>query len=105
MKRICAAVLGAAVLTQSAPLPAHAGTISTACMQSGRKAANRSLCKCIQFVADQSLSRADQRLAASFFRDPHKAQEIRQSDRANHEAFWERYKLFGAQAESFCKGY
>lgn len=105
MKPMLAAVLGAAVLTQSATLPAQAGRISTACMQSGREAATRSMCKCIQFVADQSLSRADQRLAARFFSDPHMAQEIRQSDRRQHEAFWKRYKLFGAQAERFCKGY
>ena len=105
MKRMIVAVFGAALLTPSVPVPVQAGVISTACLQSGRKAANRSLCKCIQFVADQSLSRSDQRLAASFFRDPHKAQEIRQSDRSSDEAFWERYKSFGAQAETFCKGY
>lgn len=87
------------------PQPVEAGAISSACMSSGRKAANRGLCKCIQFVADNALTRADQRLAAKFFKDPHMAQEIRQSDRAAHEAFWKRYKAFGSQAEAFCSSY
>jgi len=30
------------------------------------------------------------------------AQEIRQSDRRNHEIFWEKYKAFGETADTFC---
>lgn len=81
------------------------GPISSACLRGGRKAANRQLCGCIQSVADRDLSTGDQRLAASFFRDPHKAQEIRQSDSASHEAFWKRYKAFAARSETICRGY
>ena len=43
-------------------------------------------------------------MAAEFFDDPHRAQEIRQSDRRSHEAFWQRYKNFGQTAEIFCQG-
>lgn len=82
-----------------------AGPVSQACLQAGRKAANRRLCGCIQGVADRQLSGRDQRMAASFFSDPHKAQEIRQSDRSSHEAFWQRYKSFTGAAERTCKGY
>ena len=84
-----------------APTPVAAQTIERACAPSERSASRR-LCGCIQDVADLTLSKRDQQLAASFFRDPHRAQEIRQSDRRSHEAFWDRYKEFGASAEKFC---
>ena len=81
---------------------ASAGPIERACTQSERGAANRQLCGCIQRVADITLDRRDQRLAAKFFRDPHKAQEIRQSDRQSHEVFWRKYRAFGSAAENYC---
>lgn len=80
---------------------AYAGLIETACMKSGRTG-GLALCNCIQQVADITLSRSDQRQAAKFFSDPHQAQEIRQSDHSSHEAFWQRYKNFGATAEAYC---
>ncbi|WP_299927131.1 arginine transporter [uncultured Pelagimonas sp.] len=81
------------------------GPISKACLSADRKAANRRLCGCIQGVANGSLSSGDQKMAASFFRDPHRAQEIRQSDNTRNEAFWKRYKAFVARSESSCSGY
>lgn len=92
----------AALITLGAAQTAQAGIIEQACMRSGREAANRSLCACIQQVANQTLSRSDQKQAGKFFRDPHKAQEVRQSDRRSNEAFWQRYKNFGATAEAYC---
>lgn len=50
-----------------------------------------------------TLTPRDQRLAATFFSDPHRAQEVRQSRRRQHEAFWERYENFGVAAETFCR--
>ncbi len=77
--------------------------IRKACLKAGRVGTTHSLCRCIQQVADIKLkTRKDQRLAASFFKDPHKAQEIRQSDNAGHERFWDRYKIWGATAEEVC---
>ena len=84
------------------PVLAEAGTIERACMSSGRPAASAQLCTCIQQAADLTLSNSDQRRAAKFFRDPHEAQEVRQSDRARDEAFWLRYRSFGETAEAFC---
>jgi len=55
-------------------------------------------------VADRDLSRADQRLAVTFFADPHRAQEVRQSDNPRDEAFWQRYKAFASRAENICRG-
>jgi hypothetical protein len=81
------------------------GPISSGCLTSGRQAANRQLCGCIQGVANQSLSGSDQRMAASFFADPHRAQEIRQSDNPRHEDFWKRYRAFADRAEQTCQGY
>ncbi len=92
----------AAFLFALFPAPADAGVINRACLNSNRDAASRSMCKCLQQVANQNLSRADQRLAASFFKNPHKAQQIRQSDRPAHEKFWLRYKEFGVIAAASC---
>ena len=86
------------------PVLAEAGVIERACIQSPRDNANQGLCGCIQRVADATLSGRDQRLAAKFFRDPHKAQVVRQSAKRNDAVFWRRYKQFGATAESYCRG-
>jgi len=94
--------LGLGITTFSAA-PAHAGAIERACLKADRKAATRSLCNCVQQVADLTLDGRDQRLGATFFKDPHRAQEIRQSDNRSHESFWKRYKEFGANAESYCR--
>lgn len=84
------------------PLSASAGAIERACMASDRAANNRNLCSCIQQVADITLSNREQRQAAKFFKDPQKAQDIRQSDNRSHEVFWKRYKAFGNAAAQYC---
>lgn len=81
---------------------AGSGPILTACLQSGRQAATRESCGCVQAVANTSLSASDQKLGASFFSNPHRAQEIRQSSNASHSAFWERWSDFGEQAGKLC---
>ena len=78
------------------------GPISKACMASDRKARSPSLCGCIQSVANRSLSASDQRTAATFYADPHRAQEMRQSDNASHERFWLKYKAYGKKAAATC---
>lgn len=95
------AALAVAAPVVSAPV-ADASTIQRACMKSDRKAANRRLCGCIQQAADATLSRSEQKLASRFFKDPHRAQEIRQSDNRSHEVFWKKYKNFGATAQAYC---
>jgi hypothetical protein len=82
--------------------PFARGPINTACMASDRKARSRELCGCIQAVADNMLSASQQRIAVSFYIDPHKAQEVRQSDRASDEQFWEDYRAYGDAAERTC---
>lgn len=81
---------------------AEASAIERACLKSDRQQVSRSLCGCIQHVADVTLSRRDQRVAASFFRDPHRAQEIRQSGSARDSQFWTRYRAFGRSAQTYC---
>lgn len=88
--------------TSSLAAPVHAGVIERACNMSDRDAANRKICGCIQQVADLTLKNTDQRKAAKFFKDPDKAQETRQSDNLSNEAFWKRYKNFGATATEYC---
>jgi hypothetical protein len=83
------------------PAPVQAGTIERACLQAGR-APSRSLCGCIQRVADITLSRSEQRKAARFFDDPQKAQDVRMSDRRSDEKFWGRYREFGNAARAYC---
>ncbi|SNS21748.1 hypothetical protein [Tropicimonas sediminicola] len=106
MKTLTTLLLAAALALPlgmiSAPSAEAGSTIERACMSSNRRAASRPLCDCIQRVADQMLTRRDQRMAAKFFKDPHRAQEVRQSDRASDEAFWKRYKAFGTTAGNVC---
>lgn len=102
MKHIILSLALAGVIALVVPAPLDAGTITRACMKSDRKAANRRLCACIQRAARKTLSSSDQRMAASFFKDPHRSQEIRQSDRSSHGTFWKRYKKFGERAKQMC---
>lgn len=95
-------ILAAALAVLYAPI-AQAGPIERACNGS-KRANNPRLCACIQQAADLTLTRRDQTRAAKFFRDPHEAQEVRQSGRRSDEAFWERYRAFGETAEAFCGG-
>lgn len=104
MKKI---VQAAALVAFSIPMMASAvsaGPIERACMRSDRKAANSAICACIQQVADMTLRGADQRKAAGLITDPDKAQKVWLSKSASDDAFWERYKAFGAQAEAYCAG-
>ncbi len=95
-------VIAAAAVMMTAPL-AMAGPIDSACIRSDRARGNAPLCGCIQQVANQSLSRADQRRAADFFRDPHQAQVVRMSKSNADNAFWARYKKFAGAAEAYCR--
>lgn len=94
-------MIAAAAVVLTTPL-AIAGPIDSACARSDRGARSGQLCGCIQQVADQTLSRGDQRRAAAFFRDAEAAQEVRMSKRDADNAFWARYKNFAATAEAYC---
>lgn len=93
--------IASAALLLTAPFAA-AGPIDSACNASSRAAANRALCGCIQQVANMTLSNADQRRAAGFFRNPHQAQEVRMSKSNADNAFWGRYKQFADTAQRYC---
>jgi len=79
-------------------------TVERACEASAQSAASPALCGCIQAVADQTLATPDQRVAASLFADPDKAQLLRTSDSVAGTAFWHRYSTFAAAAEASCGG-
>ena len=88
---------------RSAPSASFAtGPISKACMSSDRKARSHQLCGCIQGVANLTLSNGDQSMAASFYNNLQKSQDIRQSDNPNHERFWKKYKEYGQTAKEIC---
>lgn len=82
---------------------ANAGQIEQACLNSDRARGQRALCGCIQDAANMTLTAKDQKLAATFFADPHRAQEVRQSKSRRMESFWDRYENFGLAAETFCR--
>ncbi|WP_417727137.1 hypothetical protein [Roseovarius sp.] len=84
-------------------VPMATGPISTACMQSDRKARTRTLCGCIQAVANDTMSGTQQRRAVRFYRDPQAAQDIRQSKRSGDERFWEAYSTYAQRAEQVCR--
>ncbi|MTH76171.1 hypothetical protein [Paracoccus aestuariivivens] len=94
-------IIAAAAIALTTPL-AVAGPIDSACAKSERSARNGRLCGCIQQVADQTLSRSDQRRAARFFRDADEAQSVRMSNSDADNAFWARYTRFAATAEAYC---
>ena len=102
MKHFLTAAACAAFLAGLMPVESQAGTIERACRQSDRTAASPRLCRCIQQVADQSLTRSEQRTVAKFFADPHRAHVVRQSDRRSDERLWLRYKAFGENAARSC---
>ncbi|WP_121067871.1 hypothetical protein [Chachezhania antarctica] len=78
------------------------GVVERACRESERTAASDRLCSCIQNVAQKTLSFSERRKVAKWFRDPHRAQETRQSDRARDEVLWKNYKKFGDTARRTC---
>ena len=80
------------------------GPIEKACLHSDRKAANRSVCGCIQDAADETMRGSDQRRAAKLFTDPQKAREVKLSKSKSDDEFWDRYKAFGAAAQAMCGG-
>ena len=94
----------AALLMMAAPAPVMAGPIENACNRSDRANNNRALCRCIDQVARQHLTRAEQRRAARFFRDPQMAQDIRMSRAPGDREFWRNYRAFGQAAEASCAG-
>jgi hypothetical protein len=94
----------AAISLMCVATSASAGPIERACLQSNRQAANRNLCSCIQQVADITLGGNDQRLAATFFKDPDRAQKVHMSKSGQDDAFWSRYMTFGQQAQMACSG-
>ena len=96
------AVSAALALPMTAPAPAEANVIKRACLKADRKAATHTLCGCIQDVADAVLSRSEQRRGAKYFKDPQKLQDVRQSSSASNNAFWEKWKAFGATAKTHC---
>ena len=100
MKKIAFAAFALAVTATSA----WAGPIESACNRSDRAQANPALCRCIDTVAQQTLTRSEQRRAARFFTDPDLAQEVRMSKRESDNVFWDRYRAFGATAEQYCAG-
>ncbi len=100
MKRL--ALLPLAVMTISGS-PVSATQIERACLSSDRPGISRALCGCIQDAANITLSSKDQRLAATFFKDPNRAQDVRKSDTRADDAFWERYQNFGKAAETHCR--
>ena len=78
------------------------GPLQRACLSQGRRAASSQRCGCIQAVADRELSSAQQRRGVKAFKDPHKMQQWRQSDRASDNAFWDVWKAYGQTAARLC---
>jgi len=86
------------------PQGALAGPIENACVRSDRAQATRAICRCIDSVAQTTLTRSEQRRAARFFSDPDEAQRVRMSKTVRDNEFWDRYRAFGASAEQYCTG-
>ncbi|WP_299943971.1 hypothetical protein [uncultured Ruegeria sp.] len=101
MKQFLLIAFCAASLTAVAQV-ADAAQIKRACMASDRSAATRARCSCIQRVANQALTRSDQKTVAKWFTDPHQAQELKMSQTSRDDALWDRYQNFGQMAQAIC---
>ncbi|MGI9368589.1 MAG: hypothetical protein ACR2O2_07095 [Ruegeria sp.] len=102
MKNFILIALGCAMLTAAVPQTADASQIKRACLASDRSAATRDRCSCIQRVADNILTRSDQKTVAKWFTDPHQAQVLKMSKSAQDDALWDRYQAFGQTAQAVC---
>ncbi|WP_170326821.1 hypothetical protein [Ruegeria arenilitoris] len=102
MKQFLLIALCATSISAMAPQAAEAAQIKRACLASDRTAATRDRCSCIQRVANQALTRSDQKTVAKWFKDPHQAQELKMSKTARDDALWDRYRNFGQMAQAIC---
>lgn len=93
----------AAAITPRSGAKFAKGPIYSACLNAGRKAATQSRCGCVQWVADQELTAAQQRRGAGYFRNQQGLQDTRQSDNPASEAFWKAWKAYGQSASRQCK--
>lgn len=94
---------GGGAVNRDAPAQLFAsGPIQRACLAEGRREASGQRCGCVQAVADRELSAAQQRRGVRAFKDPHRLQEWRQSDRASDNAFWRVWKAYGETAARLC---
>ncbi len=82
--------------------PTASGPINSACLASDRTARSRQLCGCIQAVANQTLTGSQQSRAVAFYGNPQQAQDVRQSDRASDEQFWQAYRAYSDRAKLVC---
>jgi hypothetical protein len=99
---LLAAALAAFCAGLSLTSPVQANPIERACLQSDRPGVTREICACVGSAASMTLSPADMREGARFFRDPGRAQEIQLSDTRRNDAFWSRWQEFGRTAEALC---
>ena len=84
--------------------PRVSGEVGKACLAADRKAANAQLCSCVQAAANVHLNGSDQKIAASFFAEPEKANDMKIATSRSADAFWDRYKAFSQTAQRSCRG-
>jgi len=77
-------------------------TPQRACLNSDRSPGPQ-VCACAQVVADQTLSRSDQRQAAEIIADPDAFQEVNASRSNRAQSFVARYRLWGERVEQVCQ--
>ncbi len=96
-----AAVLYLSILSLAGCGGGGASTPERACLTSDRSP-GQEVCSCVQQVADQTLSRRDQKLAAQIIGDPDKFREYQKSSNPSRKAFVERYRLWGSTSSEVC---
>ena len=102
IRPLAASLLLSTGLALSFGSASSAGALEQACNAAPQQGGNRNLCGCIQQVANLTLNGREQKLAAGFFKDPQKAQVMRQSARRRDETFWQKYLAFGESAALYC---
>lgn len=102
MQRLGTGLAAAAIMAAAFPHLAEANAIRRACLKSDRAAVSRSLCTCIQNVANATLSRSEQRRGAKFFANPQELQDLKQSSSSRNSRFLKNWKNFGTAARNSC---
>ena len=78
-----------------------AGITENACLRSERSP-GREICSCAQNLADQMLTRSDQRAAAEIIAEPDIYLEYKYTENQSKQTFLERYRTWGETTAQYC---
>lgn len=79
------------------------GPIGAACLANGRASSTPGRCGCVQAAADLTLNASQQKRSVAYFNDPEELEELKRSQDARDERFWDLWMNFSDTAEAICQ--